>query len=70
MGDHDSGSYHLCQVSSLPFWCLDAKGGESVGFASLVSLCFCFIEPSLLWFGLLVCVGVHVSPRDLCYHMV
>ena len=32
------------------FWCIDTKGGESVGFASLVSslvsLCFRFVEPS------------------------
>ena len=47
-------------MSSLPFWCLGAKGGESVGFAglvsSLVSLCFRSVEPSLLWFvGLWLC---------------
>ena len=51
-------------MPSLPFWCLDAKGVESVGFACRVSCVSSFALLSLvelICFGLVVLVRLSLS---------
>ena len=62
LGDHVSGSYHMCRRCPLYLFGVSMPKGESVGFAFVfMSPCLCFVGLSfvLLWFvGLRLCLCV------------